>query len=379
MKEFIKFFKCQRDGFPNSDPKTEEGAAWHFPQDKSTSISGCKNKSIKEHLIEFIKYLRDGFPVNRPLREEERAQHLPQGKPSPIPVAWPQLSVVRMNSTYLECVDVNFLRKGLSPVFCLPLLLGAVYFVLLITSLVIEKWNFLTGSKFAAMLSVCIFMILGSVSVIAICIWILRLECFDYTHRPMRFNRKTRMVHAFPQTWKKGEIISVPWDELFFSNEHAFKQGNPSAHFIYAHKLAEDGETVLATFMLSQYSEVDSEYRFLQWEFVRQYMEGDDKKVAELANMVDEVMGVGGRRETPYESFRQAWACLGSFIIYMPLIVLVTIGRQIVMWTCKIPRWPDEIEATCQYSPDDPNLRDGKHLAPRGAAPFPDVTPYAGR
>ena len=50
--------------------------------------------------------------VGRSLWEEELENHLPQSKPSPIPVAWPQMSVIRMNSTCLECVDLNFLRKG---------------------------------------------------------------------------------------------------------------------------------------------------------------------------------------------------------------------------------------------------------------------------
>jgi hypothetical protein len=337
------------------------------------------NKSIKEHLIDLIKYMRDGFPVNRPLREEERACHLPQGKPSPIPVAWPQLSVVRMNSVYLECVDADFLRKGVRTVFFLPMLYIMGLFLYSGVSGIITSLFEPAGNKFAEMLLLDIFTTVFSIPLMLILFWAIRLECFTYTHYPMRFNRKTRMVYAFPQQMKEGEIISTPWDELFFTNEPAFKQGKPTAHFIYAHKLAEDGETVLATFTLALHSEIDSEFRFLQWEFVRQYMEGDDKKVAELANMVDEVMGVGGRRETPYESFRQAWASYGSFIIFLPFAIIITIGRQIVMWTCKIPRWPDEIEATCQYSPDDPNLRDGKHLAPRGAAPLPDVTPYVGR
>jgi hypothetical protein len=197
----------------------------------------------------------------------------------------------------------------------------------------------------------------------------------------MRFNRKTRMVHAFQQV-RKGEIISVPWDDVLFTSTSL--EGKNSNHIIYAHKLSEDGKTVLATFQLPDFDTRSSPHRFLQWEFVRQYMEGDGQKVAELANMVEEVAGVGGRKETLYESFRQAWASFAGphfhlFIIASPLILVATIGRRIAMWTSKIPRWPDEIEATCQVSPNDPNLRDDKHLVPRGTAKLPDVSQYAGR
>jgi hypothetical protein len=285
-----------------------------------------------------------------------------------------------MNSTYLEFVDQYFLRKGLVTPFFLFFLCGSVLFASLLLFHIPEKWPVLTGSKFAAMLSVCSFGILVSLSVIFVSIWFLRLDSFTFTHYPMRFNRKTRMVHVFPQ-WGKGEILSIPWDEIFFTTT---MEGVDGGFAVYGHKLSENGKTVLATFQLPNHDGFNSPYRFMQWEFVRQYMEGDDRKVAELANMVEEVMGVGGRRETPYESFRQAWAAFAgphllAFIITSPLILLTTIGRQIAMWTSKIPRWPEEIEATCQVSPDDPNLRDDKHLAPYGTAKRPDVSRYAGR
>lgn len=43
MKEFIEFIKCLWKGFPDNDPKTEENAAWHFPQDQSSSVHGGGN------------------------------------------------------------------------------------------------------------------------------------------------------------------------------------------------------------------------------------------------------------------------------------------------------------------------------------------------
>ncbi|MCL2591259.1 MAG: hypothetical protein FWD67_10395 [Betaproteobacteria bacterium] len=328
-------------------------------------------------LGEFYRLLRDGFPVNRPLWPWERDGQLPQGKPSPVPVAWPQLSVVRMDSTYLECVDSGFLRKGFVTVMCLVFLYILGMPSSYIIPDIIQKWHEIS----LEMILAGSFMILITIPFIFFFILLLRQECFTYTHFPMRFNRNTRMVHAFLDN-KKREIVSIPWDKAFFTSSTF--TGESSQFIVYAHKLTEDGKMVLATFQLSQQSEDDSEYRFLQWEFVRQYMEGDDKKVAELANMVEEVMGVGGRRETLYESFRQAWAAFAGphlhlFIIASPLILLTTLGRQIAMWTSKIPRWPEEIEATCQIAPDDPNLRDDKHLAPYGTAKRPDVSRYAGR
>jgi hypothetical protein len=111
-------------------------------------------------------------------------------------------------------------------------------------------------------------------------------------------------------------------------------------------------------------------------------MEGDDETLRELADMVCEVQDVAERRETLYGSFRrtlaeQSGGSLFFAIISFPLTLVITLTRQLAMWTCKIPRWPDEIEATCQYPANDPLLRDANHLAPRATPP--DVSGYAGR
>jgi len=62
-------------------------------------------------LLKKIKASLDNYRVNRPLTDIERANRISQHVPSPIPVAWPQLSVIRMNSTYLECVDLQFRKE----------------------------------------------------------------------------------------------------------------------------------------------------------------------------------------------------------------------------------------------------------------------------
>lgn len=322
--------------------------------------------------------------INRPLKRHERAAHLPQDKPAPIPVAWPQTSVIRMNSTYLECVDYYFMRKGMPSIFSimiLPFTLGLPIHLVLIA---IEQWPELTGSKPLQMILLLAFAFICMGGLSALIIHMLRFECFNYTHYPIRFNRKTRMVHAF-LPWEKGRFISIPWDEVFFAHN---SQKHDSAFAINGHKLSEDKKNVLESFLLPVQTDWDSEFRFMQWEFIRQYMEGGDERVGELAKMVGIVMNVGDRHESPYQSLRNTLMSFGaesSFamfvlcIIILPLPLLVTFGRIIAIWTSKVPRWPAEIEATSQYSPDDPNLRDGKHLTSRKDMPSPpDMSQYAG-
>jgi hypothetical protein len=119
------------------------------------------------------------------------------------------------------------------------------------------------------------------------------------------------------------------------------------------------------------------------WEFIRQYMEGDDRHIGKLANMVVQVADVAERRETPVEIFRRVvtshtgWSPIA--LLFIPLALMFYPGRFIAMYTSKIPQWPKEIEDTCQFAPNDPNIRDGTHLADRDTAPKPDVAAHAGK
>ena len=320
-----------------------------------------------------------GYTVNRPLETDERESHLPQGKPAPIPVAWPQWSVIRMNSIFLECVDLRFQRKGFVTTTCFAILPAGLGVPFVCVLHIIEKWSVLTGSKFIEMLLATGLGVLLFSPLVLILILVLLLESFDYTHYPIRFNRKTRRVHVM-MDWKKGKVLSIPWEDVYFTCS-----SKRSADFIiFGHQLAEDGETVLQTFELPHRDAKDSAYRFMQWEFVRQYMEGDEKNLSELAGMVTEVMDVAERRETPWESFRRMWVAFSGryvrlMILFLPLALIFFTGRVFAMWTSKIPRWPEEIEAECRFEPNDPNIRDGQHLVCRDSVVLPDVTPYVGR
>ena len=255
------------------------------------------------------------------------------------------------------------------------------YFVLIFLSLMIEKWNEVSGSDFLPMLLAFGFVILLFGSLAIFSFYLLRFESFNYTHYPMRFNRKTQMVHVFIP-WEKGRYFSMPWKDAFFCHT---SKGHDSEFAILGHQLSENKQTVLDSFLFAHSCSWDSPYRFTQWEFVRQYMEGDDKKVGDLAGLVFEVMDVANRRETPYASLRRMYLNFGAgqgliptlfALAFSPFIIGFVIGRQFAVRTSKIPRWSAEIEATCHFPPNDPNLRDGKHLSDRREIPIPDVSRY---
>jgi hypothetical protein len=110
---------------------------------------------------------------------------------------------------------------------------------------------------------------------------------------------------------------------------------------------------------------------YTQWEFVRRFMENGPEK---LVYQVDTIHHIYNKRETYmrglYCIFASFWSEKFLLLPLLPLLLLSTIGRVIVMHTSKIPVWPKEIEEECAFPIDDPYIRDEFHLAPPGIA-FP--------
>ncbi|WP_338065890.1 DUF6708 domain-containing protein [Nissabacter archeti] len=187
------------------------------------------------------------------------------------------------------------------------------------------------------------------------CLFSYKVLCkswFTWTHYPVRFNRKTKMVHVFKVD---GTILSVPWKEVFFTRGRAGPGAMPEWS-IDGHILAEDGKTVIDTFSLG-FSNTRQEL-ITNWAFVRSYMEVEDclsdlKDIIVLCPPVAEhresfifglqyMMRVESRLEWPFT------------LILLPLTLLGGVARFVAMHTSKIPRWSAAVEEDCRVAPDDP-------------------------
>jgi hypothetical protein len=315
-----------------------------------------------------------GFEINRLLDREDLDGRLWQSKPSGTE-PWHQLSVIKMNSTYLECYDKFFGQKGRITFYSILNLLIMIGFLIAID---IEFFVKILPSYLESQPDEDGFLFVLAAHVIfiplIIVFWRLgRNETFRYTHYPMRFNRKTRMVHFFRldgtiESDLGGMTLSVPWDKLFFT----VLLGGRGYWDIRAHYLADDRKTVLETFALAYYGYKDNPFLLSQWEFVRRYMEEGPQK---LADQVEHVADIDGHRESFQEGYHRLNAedGLPTLIttLFTPVTFLEAIGRWIAMRTCKIPVWPEEIEAQCQIEPGDPYIRDAEHLADPDAALLP--------
>jgi len=297
------------------------------------------------------------YKTNRPLSRDEIRDHLPQKEPS-LSTPWSQLSVVRMNSTFLECVDKFHGIRGTMTAVVLALAPLVFSFT---GSLLLEIFNLFNASaekvrEDVLFVSLDLLMFLPFLALI---IWALSVECFRYTHYPLLFNRKTRMVHVFRPN---GTVLNVPWDKVYFT------LGYCAVDFweVVGHVLSEDGKMVLDTFPLSTRAIRDDSdpntTLYQQWEFVRRYMEEGPEELIDQLSIVfpiydkKESYGLGFKRF--FTNFIH-WPL--AMVLFSPVLFLGTIGRWIAMRTCKIPRWPEEVVAESQIDPDDPYIRDEYH------------------
>ncbi len=298
------------------------------------------------------------YPVARPLTQQEREYQLRQKDRLQLEPA-DQLSVIKLNSTYLELVDKYFSWKGFmsgTMIACLCLF-GSMALVLSLG----RHWDMFWGipaarppGDFEWLDELGYFFVFGVLSN-AIFIWILCKESFAYTHYPIRFNRKTRTVHVFRVD---GSVLSVSWDSVFFCLG-SLRQGNWE---VQGHILAEDGETVKETFCAFPQiagNTAEREQLKLHWEFIRRYMEDGPQDAYQRAKIC---LPIADQRERVSFGFHRMHAegtgNLVTQLLAAGLGIAILPGRWFAMRTSKIPKWPPGIEAVNPIDPGDRFVRD---------------------
>ncbi|WP_156885871.1 DUF6708 domain-containing protein [Massilia niastensis] len=304
------------------------------------------------------------YRAGRVLSEQERGRHLEQRLRLNVEPHY-QLSVIKMNSTYLETVDKWFGWKGLITAFAVIIFLmftptmgwGGIMWI-------VEAMGF--GSS-PLDKSVLLANGIGMVCVVAginwAALWLLRKESFAYTHYPIRFNRKTRMVHVFRTD---GTVLSTSWEKIFFTLGHMPQWDEWE---VRGHVLEADNLTTQETFALSYVGMLnpqdtavgavhfsDQDFVRAHWEFIRRYMEDGPQAVS---SQVQFCMPVDKCRESPRVSVERVFANIAGapFILYwilFPFCLVVSLFRLIAMRTSKVPQWPEEVEASCVIDPGDP-------------------------
>ncbi|WP_342595719.1 DUF6708 domain-containing protein [Salinicola lusitanus] len=292
------------------------------------------------------------YKVDRKLTDEERLNYLDKGKKASEDIC-DELSVVRINGTYLELVDRWYADKGHAVVYGV---VGAVpaFAIALMSINAVPDVN---GVAATSLIAVAIFLM--AVFCFAF-LYLVHFEAFRKTHYPIRLNRKNRTVYAF---LPEGNIVRASWDDLFVCKcRNYVPLMGREFYDIRAHVLDKDGVTVRETFALGYPYFGDEERLSPLWEYIRSYME-DDKGVKKNYEATKLCMPVSERREGVYFGIVRGFgiAAFSPFIaqtLMSPIWAVIVWGRLIAMYTSRVPRWPQKVEAECKVDDNDPWRKD---------------------
>ncbi|QOY95473.1 hypothetical protein IM543_06315 [Massilia sp. UMI-21] len=327
------------------------------------------------------------YPINRLLTEQERAHQLKQDRPLGLIPRY-QLSVIKMNSTFLETVDKWYGWKGAATAITSAVLLViSGVFGWMGLKLFLQGMGILQSTLDA---DVATANGIGMLFVFCLFGWgvlcLLRKESFAYTHYPMRFNRKNRKVYFFRTN---GTVLAYPWEDLFFTLGTI-----PASNLweVRAHILDADRKTVRETFALSYSGTLEAaefvgntanffseDFVRAHWEFVRRYMEEGPQ---EILSQIQFCMPIDQKRENVSLGFERIFANFAGapallYFAMFPFCFVVSVFRIFAIQTSKIPFWPEEVEASCAIEPDDPYAIQGAADGGRVAV-YPEAALAAG-
>ena len=294
-----------------------------------------------------------GFLLNRPLSTYEQLHHFDVKQRASDTVHY-ELSLIQLNSTYVEGVDKWYAIRG-GPAM-ISTVVGALMLFFTGFCLFVGVKHSYAPMYFAAAFA-------GSG--LAGMIYIFTRDAFAYTHYPIRFNRKNRQVYAFR---RNGTVLKAGWDEMYWTI-HGTGTGLQSI-FVAGHVLTPDGQ-VKETIGLAQVAASMDGVEDLQtfFEFYRRYMEEGPERVLNDLRPTPLIMLPGIHKQK--ETWRFGWERLTLGMNGWPILMLLeqvfvlpeSLFRWFVMRTSKIPQWPKWVEDECRIEPDDPWVRDERHSA----------------
>ena len=196
----------------------------------------------------------------------------------------------------------------------------------------------------------------------------LLVDCFNYTRRPIRFNRVDGKIYAFRHNGPGG-VVSVPWDDAFLYVERQPKAGLTSTapRVVRCLVLDEQGQ-VADSFPIGKrvalaYSEEGDLGRqvmaelYEDFEYYRRFMEDGPDSVPPVTEFLSTKVSFRNSLKLQFDGMSDMFRSGNLFLLFVGIIAaiptfLLAVAYHGAQLTCREPVWPDDIERACMPSPE---------------------------
>ena len=188
-------------------------------------------------------------------------------------------------------------------------------------------------------------------------------DCFNYTRKPIRFNRVDRKIYAFRRNGPGG-VISVPWDDAFLYVERQPKAGLTSTapRMVRCLVLDEQGQVsdsfrigkrvVLAS---SEEGEVGKRVMaelYEDFEYYRRFMEDGPDSLPPVVEFLSTEISFRNSLKLQFEGMSAMFRSGNLFLQFMGFVgaiptFLLAVAYHLAQLTCREPVWPDEVGSAC--------------------------------
>jgi hypothetical protein len=196
--------------------------------------------------------------------------------------------------------------------------------------------------------------------------WTVRLllvDCFNYTRKPIRFNRADRMIYAFRHNGPGG-VLSIPWDSAFLYVERRPKAGlGGTAPRVVRCLVLNDKGLVVDTFSIGKYVDLAFDENspagkqvmgelYQDFEYYRRFMEEGPSSVPPVAEFLTTEVSFRNALKLQFDGASDLMNS-GNPVMWLVMVVatIPTFIQAVVYYisqlTCREPVWPEAVERAC--------------------------------
>lgn len=202
---------------------------------------------------------------------------------------------------------------------------------------------------------------------LAITVRALRVDCFNYTRKPIRFNRLNRTIYAF-RHGGPGGVLTVPWDSAFMYVERKPKAGLAgTAPRVVRCLVLNDKGLVSDTFAIGKYVELAFDENtpagqqamgelYQDFEYYRRFMEEGPSSVPPVTDFLTTEVSFRNSLKLQFDGVPALLKSGNPVMLLVAVIALVptfilAVAYHVAQLTCREPVWPEGVELACKARP----------------------------